>query len=65
VLDGVGQQAEELLVSTEVGEVLEGQVDGADQSAGLAQLEELVALALASGHAKTIRPGADPALAHR
>ena len=65
VLDGVGQQPQEFVVSTEVGEVSERQVDGADKRPGVAQLAQFVALSLPSGHAMRIRWSADLALVRR
>jgi hypothetical protein len=58
-LDRVGEQSEEIVISTEVGEVLECEVDGTDERAGGAQLAQFVALSLAAGHAMTLRLRAD------
>ena len=46
VFDGVGKHLQDDVVSTEVGEVFERQVDGADEGAGAAQLQKFVALSL-------------------
>jgi hypothetical protein len=62
LFDRIGQQPQEVVISTEVGEVFECEVDGADQRAGVAQLAQLVALSLPAGHAMTIRPSADRSL---
>jgi hypothetical protein len=59
VLDRAGEQRQDVIVSTEVGEVLEREIDGADERAGAAQRPELVALSLPAGHAPTIRHRAD------
>jgi hypothetical protein len=59
VFDRVRQQPQDFRVSTEVGEVFEGEVDGANERAGVAQFEELVVLALPAGHTVTMRRRAD------
>ncbi len=51
--DRVGQQRHDLVVPTEVGEVLEREVDGASKRAGVAQPAQLVVLSLRSGHGLT------------
>lgn len=53
VLDGVGQQPQDLIVSTEVGEVFEREVGGTANRAGMAQFAQFVALSLLAGHAMT------------
>jgi hypothetical protein len=62
VVDGVGQQPQNVVVATEVGEVFERQVNGADQRAAVAQLTQFVALSLPAGHATTVRWSADRSL---
>lgn len=62
VLDGPSEQIDDLVVSPVVGEVLEGQVDRTDHSAGGTQVSKLVAVSLTARHATTIHPRADAAL---
>jgi hypothetical protein len=62
VRDGLGEQNDDLVVASEVGEVFERQVDRADHSAGAAEIAKLVGLSLSEGHATTIHPGADAPL---
>jgi hypothetical protein len=62
VFDRVGEQRQDVIVSAEVGEVLEREIDGADERAGAAERPQLVALSLPAGHAPTIRPRADRSL---
>jgi hypothetical protein len=62
VLDGQGQQLDDLVVAPEVGEVLEGQVDRMHHRAGRTQVAKLVELSLTAGHATTIHPRADAPL---
>ena len=62
VFDGVGEQVDDVVVSPEVGEVFERQVDRTDHRAGAAQVAEFVELSLSAGHATTIHPRADPPL---
>jgi hypothetical protein len=62
VLDRVREQRHDVVVAAEVGEVLEGEVDGTGQRARAAQLAELVALSLPAGHVLTMRQGADRSL---
>jgi hypothetical protein len=50
-LDGVGQQVDDVLLSPEVGEVFEREVDGADHPTGAAQVTEFVELSLSAAHA--------------
>jgi hypothetical protein len=64
VRDGVGDQLDDFVVSPEVGEVFEREVDRADHRARAAQVTEFVELSLSAGHAVTIRPRADSPL-HR
>jgi hypothetical protein len=59
VFDRIHEQPQQVVISTEVGEVFEGEVDGADERAGMAQLEQLVVLSLPTGHTVTMRPRAD------
>jgi hypothetical protein len=49
------QQVDDVAVATEVGEVLEGEVDGTAQRARAAQRPELVELSLAAGHHRQLR----------
>lgn len=62
LLDGVGQEIEDLVVSSELREVLEREVDRAGERRGPAQVTELVELSLATGHADSIRGRADRSL---
>jgi hypothetical protein len=62
VLDGPSEQVDDLVVSSEVGEVLERQVDRPDHSASGTQVSKLVELSLTAGHATTIHPCADAPL---
>ena len=62
VLDGPSEEIDDLVVSPEVGEMLERQVDRAGHSAGRTQVSELVAMSLTAGHATTIHPRADARL---
>lgn len=50
VLDGFGQQGEEVLVRPEVRDVPVGQVDSPRDGPGATQAPELVELSLAAGH---------------
>jgi hypothetical protein len=61
-LHSVGEHFDDLVVSPEVGEVLERQVDRTDHRAGAAQVAKLVGLSLSDGHATTIHPRADAPL---
>jgi hypothetical protein len=62
VLDGPSEQLDDLVVSPEVGEVLERQVDRPDHPASGTQVSKLVELSLTLGHATTIHPRADAPL---
>jgi hypothetical protein len=59
VLEGFGEQIEDVVISPEVGEVFEREVDRADGCAGTAQITKFVELSLSAGHALTIHRGAD------
>jgi hypothetical protein len=54
VLDGVGEQFDDVIVRPEVGEVLEREVDRAEDRAAAAELTELVQLSLSAGHAARV-----------
>ena len=63
--EGIGDDGDEIVGETEVREVLERQVDGSVDGTGRTQAPELVELsflAVARGHAHTVRESADPAL---
>ena len=62
VLDGMRKQVEDLALSSEVGEVLEREVDSSSHIAGGTQFSKLVELLLSAGHATTIHPGAEQSL---
>jgi hypothetical protein len=62
VVDGPSEQVDDLVVSPEVGEVLERQVDRSGHSAKGTQVSKLVELSLTAGHATTIHPRADAPL---
>jgi hypothetical protein len=62
VLDGPSEQVDDLVISPEVGKVLERQVDRPDHSASGTQVSKLVELTLTTGHARTIHPRADAPL---
>jgi hypothetical protein len=64
VLDRAGELVDNLVISPEMGEVFEREVDRADHRAGAAQVTEFVELSLSAGHVVTIRPRADSPL-HR
>lgn len=59
VLEGFGEQVEDVVVSPEVGEMFECEVDRADRCAGTAQVTKFVELSLSAGHALTIHQRAD------
>lgn len=62
MLDGLGEQVDDLVVSPEVGEMFERQVDRTEQCAGAAQVAKLVDLSLLAAHAPTIHPRPDAPL---
>jgi hypothetical protein len=57
-----GEQAEKLVVATEIGEVEERQVEGVVQCPGRAPFAHFVELSLSAGHTGTVRGAADPGL---
>lgn len=59
VLDGLGEQIEDVVVSPELGEVFEREIDRTDRCARTAQVTEFVELSLSAGHAVTIHRDAD------
>jgi hypothetical protein len=59
---GLSQQADDLFVASEAGEVLERQVDCPNHCAGGTELAKLDGLSLTAGHATTIHPGPDASL---
>ncbi len=61
-LDGLGEQVDDLVVASEVGEVFERQVDRTGHCVGGTQIAELVELSLTAGHALTIHPRPDAPL---
>jgi hypothetical protein len=61
-LDCLGDQVDDLVVSTEVGEMLERQVDRTSNHACGTQVSKLVELSFTAGHVPTIRPRADAPL---
>ncbi len=65
VLDGAGEQVDDVVVSPEMGEVLECEVDRAHDRAGAAQVTKFIELSLSAGHVVTIRPRADSPLLRR
>jgi hypothetical protein len=62
VIERIGEQRHDVVISAEVGEVLECKVDGAGERAGVAQLVQFVVLSLPAGHDLTMRPSADRSL---
>jgi len=62
VLDGPIEHGDDLVVSPELGEVLERQVDRPAHSTGGAQCLKFVEMSLTAGHATTIHPYADAPL---
>ena len=62
VLDGIGEKVDDVVVSAELSEVFERQIDRADYGAGQAQVTEFVELSLSAGHARTLHLRADPPL---
>lgn len=59
MLDGLGQQVDHAVVTTEAGEVLEREIDGAPHRPAPAQGTEFVELSLAAAHARSIHRRAD------
>ena len=59
MLDGRGEQVDDVVVSAELIEVFERQVDRPGQRAGPAQVTEFVELSLTAAHAVTIHLRAD------
>ena len=59
VLDGPIEQVDDLVVSPEVGKVLERQINRPANSAGCTQVSKFVEVSLTAGHATTIHPRAD------
>jgi hypothetical protein len=59
VLDGGGEQVDDVVVSPEVREVFEREVDRANHGARAAQVTEFVELSLSAAHTVTMRPRAD------
>jgi hypothetical protein len=59
LLDGLGEQVDDVVVSPEVGEMFEREVDRPDNCAGATQVAEFVELSLPAGHASRIHPRAD------
>jgi hypothetical protein len=62
VLDGIGEKVDDVVVSAELSEVLERQIDRPNHGAGPAQITEFVKLSLPAGHARTLHLRADPPL---
>jgi hypothetical protein len=62
LFDRPSEQIDDLVVSPEVGEVLERQVDRSGNSAGGAQGPKLVEFSLSPAHARTIHRRADAPL---
>jgi hypothetical protein len=62
VLDGPIQQGNDLVVSSEVGKVLERQINRPANSAGGTQVSKFVGVSLTAGHATTIDPRPDASL---
>jgi hypothetical protein len=57
--DGIGEKVDDVVVSPELSEVFERQIDRADHGAGPAQVTEFVELSLSAGHASTLHLRAD------
>ena len=64
-LDRLGQEVDDVAVATELGEVLEGEVHGACDATGSAQVQQALKLSLSAAHAVTLRPHADGTLLRR
>jgi len=64
-LDGAGHQVDDTVAVPEVGDVLEGQIDGSGDSARAAQGAQLVELSLPAIHGATVSGHADPVLLAR
>jgi hypothetical protein len=60
--DGIGDEVDDLVVAPEDRKVLEREIDRTDHGAAVAQVTELVELALSSGHDVTIARHADVTL---
>jgi hypothetical protein len=61
-LDGIGEQGDDVVISPELGEVFEREVDRAGHRFGATQVAEFVELSLSAGHEATIEQRADPSL---
>jgi hypothetical protein len=59
---GLRQQADDLFVASETGEVFERQVDRPNHCAGGTEFAKLDGLSLTAGHAMTIHPAPDATL---
>jgi len=64
-LDRLGQEVDDVAVTPELGEVFEGEVHGACDATGSAQVPQALELSLSAAHAVTLRPHADGTLLRR
>lgn len=62
MLEGLGEQLDDLVVAPEVDEVFERQIDRTDYCASGTQGAKLIELSLTAGHAMTIHPRPDAPL---